>query len=312
MAKFDIVCFGSSTRDVFVQISQKHFGKKICFFPGAKIQVKSMGFFSGGGATNTAVGFSRLGLKAGVVSAVGNDDDGKSIRKELESEGVDCKNLFAEKQKPTSYSIILTGFGRDRVILNYAGASALLNHRKKINWKALDPDWFYVSSLHQKPALLKKVFSFARQKKIKVAFNPGMSELSLGLSGLKKMLSQTDILVLNEDEAKKLAGSTSVEKNLLVLGKHCGTVVVTNGEKKTLAFFGGKIFSCKPFNVQVLDTSGAGDAFASGFVAGIIKGKETKKALEWGTSNACSVIQFLGTKNVLLTERQIRKALKDK
>ena len=71
----------------------------------------------------------------------------------------------------------------------------------------------------------------------------------------------------------------------------------------------GKVFSAKPFNVKVVDTSGAGDAFGCGFVGALAKGHDAKTALKWGIANSNSVVQYLGTKNVLLTEREVKKFL---
>lgn len=306
----DVTCFGSATRDVFVQIDAGFFKKNLCFLPGSKISVLDMGFFSGGGATNTAVGFSRLGLKTGIVCSVGKDKDGQEIKKELEREKVGRANFFEEKQKRTSYSIILTGFGKDRVILNFAGATALLDENKKIHWQKAKAKWFFVSSLHGKGKMLKKIFAQAKKNKTKIAFNPGQKEIEMGFNWLKKYLGQTEILCLNAKEALSLTGKTSIKKNLALLALHAKRVVITDGKHKAFAQSGRKIFSIKPPKTKTVDSSGAGDAFNAGFVSAIIKEKDFHTALLWGAKNACSVVKFLGTKNKLLTEKEISKKTK--
>lgn len=307
MRSFSITCFGSSTRDVFVQVDQDYFKKNLCFLPGSKVDVLDMGSFSGGGATNTAVGFSRLGLDTAIVSAVGNDNEGEEIRKELAREKVDCTNLVTEKNKRTSYSAIITGFGKDRVILNYTGATAALEHEKKIKWDRINSDWLFVSSLHGKGELLKKIFAHAKKTGTRIGFNPGKKEIESGLLFLEKFFEQVAVLSLNAQEAFSLTGKTGMEKNLAALGKHCRTVVITDGKNKVHCMHQGKIFSAMPPNVSVVDTSGAGDAFNAGFVSAVAKGKNVKEALLWGNVNACSVVQYIGTKNILLSEKGIKK-----
>lgn len=299
-----ITCFGSSARDVFVNISPGYFGKRLCFEPGSKVPVNDIGFFSGGGATNTAVGFSRLGFKASIVSAVGKDLDGELVKKELKIEGVGTANL-AEEKKRTPYSVILTGFGKDRVILHYPGATALLGHSHEINWGKISSDWVYVSGLHQNDTrLLKKIFSHAKKTGAKIAWNPGQKEISMGMGKLAWFMGNTDVLLMNANEALSLTGKTSIEKNLALFSSHAKIAAITDGRNGAHACTRGKIFSAKPFNVKVADVTGAGDAFGCGFTFAVAKGKPLLQALDAGCANASSVVMFLGTKNKLLSEKE--------
>ena len=290
---------------MFVQLNPEYFRDNLCFEPGSKIPVNDIGFFSGGGATNTAIGFSRLGFKAAIVSAIGKDPDGELVKKELKNAHIDTANLVEEKKR-TPYSVILTGFGKDRVILHYSGASALLGHHHEINWGKISSDWIYVSGLHQENTLLlEKIFSHAKKIGAKIAWNPGQKELSLGMHGLSAFFGQTDILVLNSGEALSLTGKTSIEKNLALLSPHAKTVAITAGHSGAYASAEGEFFFAKPFNVKVADVTGAGDAFACAFVAGMAEGKSPVQALDAGCANASSVVMYLGAKNKLLSEKEI-------
>ncbi|MBI4045132.1 MAG: carbohydrate kinase family protein [Candidatus Diapherotrites archaeon] len=308
--KQSVTCFGSSTRDVFVRLSPGYFGGSLCFEQGSKVPISDIGFFSGGGATNTATGFSRLGFKASVVSAVGKDEDGRQVKKELQAERVGTANLVEEKKR-TPYSVIITGVGKDRVILHYSGSSALLGHSHEINWRKISPDWMYVSGLHQNDTrLLGKIFSHAKKTGAKIAWNPGQKEISTGMDKLAQFMDCTDVLIMNASEALSLTGKTSVEKNLALLCLHAGIVAITDGRNGAHACAGGKIFSAKPFNVKVVDVTGAGDAFGCGFVSAVAKGKNLAQALDAGCANASSVVMFLGTKNRLLSEREIHSFIR--
>lgn len=300
-----ITCFGSSTRDVFVQISPGYFGDNLCFEPGSKVPISDIGFFSGGGATNTSTGFSRLGFKASIVSAIGKDRDGRQVKGELKTENIDTANLVEEKKR-TPYSVILTGFGKDRVILHYSGASALLGHRHEINWGKISSDWLYVSGLHQNDTrMLQKIFLHAKKIGAKTAWNPSQKELSLGMEKLSSFIEKTGVLILNSSEALSLTGKTGIEKNLSLLSRSAKIVAITDGANGAYACAGGKFFSAKSFNVKVVDVTGAGDAFGCAFVAGIAEGKTIAQALDAGCANASSVVQFLGAKNKLLSEKEI-------
>src|SRR3989338_2988770 len=307
---FDVVSVGSATRDVFVRVHPKVFKGNICFLPGSKVEVEEVDYFSGGGATNSAVAFSRLGLKAAALCSLGKDLNAERILKELKKERVSTALVEFSKEKKTAYSVILTGFGRDRVILAYRGATAQLNDAKKIPWRKLEEmkaKWLYVSSLHAKIGVLRKLFLFAEKTKIRVAWNPGMVELKQGLEKLKPLLKKVDVLLLNKSEALTLTHNAGVERNLEKLNRFCAIVVITEGKHGVHASDGKFTYFKKPFKVKVLDNTGAGDAFNSAFVAALIRGKKVEEALGWGMANANSVIQYLGTKNILLTQSGIKK-----
>jgi len=304
---FDVISIGSATEDVFIQVPKKFFGKgEFCFRPGIKVEIEKMDYFTGGGATNTSVGFSRLGLRAAAFCAVGNDESAKEVIAKLREEKVGTQFVARVRGKNTPYSVILTGFGRDRVVLNYSGATALLSSAK-ISWKNLKARWFYVSSLHSKPVLLKKIVAHAKRTGAKLAVNPGQRELEAGFHGLKKIFGKVEVLMVNSEEALKLTGSADIQRNLKKLSGIGGIVVITDGKHGAHASKDGYVYSIKSFDVEPLDATGAGDAFGSGFTGAVIKGKSIENALLWGTSNANSVIQYLGTKNKLLRDGGMKK-----
>jgi len=159
----DIISIGSATADVFVHIPKVFTGKgTFVFRPGTKVDIEEMDYFTGGGATNTSVAFSRMGLKAGALCVVGADASGIKVMSVLRKEKVNTKLVHKMKGKNTSYSVILTGFGRDRVILNYCKATASLGEAK-INVGKLKAKWFYISSLHSEPILLKRIVEQAKK-----------------------------------------------------------------------------------------------------------------------------------------------------
>ncbi|MEK6957969.1 MAG: carbohydrate kinase family protein [archaeon] len=305
----DVISIGSAAQDVFVHIPQEYFAAKTCvFYPGSKIEIKDMDYFSGGGATNTSVAFSRMGLKAGILCALGDDKSASEILAELKREKVDARFIPRMKGMKTPYSVILTGFSRDRIILCYSATSGMLS-KAKIGWKNLRAKWFHISSLHSKPALLGKILGHAKKTGARISFNPGSEELKLGVQGLKRIVGKAGILFLNNEEALKLTGSADVHRNLKKLLELAEIVVITEGKHGSHATNGTSIFSAGIFPVKMIDVTGAGDAFASGFASAIIKGRGIEDALVYGTANASSIVTALGTKNILLSEKGIKKFL---
>jgi len=305
---FDIVCIGNATHDVFVELDQKKRGNCIVLPCGSKQEVKSIFHATGGGATNTAVAFAKLGLKTAILVAVGKDNSANSIISELRHEKVDPSLIVKMPNRNTAYSAIITGRGIDRIILSYGGATSHLSASTKINWAKLAKSrWFYVSSFHSKPGLLKKIFEFAAKKGISIAWNPGKSELKQGMKKLAPLIKKADILFLNTAEAEMLTGKKQTKQNMTKLQKLAKLVVVTAGKKGSFAFDGSRHYASKVHKIKVVDNTGAGDAFNSGFLTAILWGKSIKKGLELGTRNAEAILVAKGAKNNLLNKSRAKK-----
>jgi len=305
----DVITIGNATLDVFVHVHPRVFRGNICFLPGSKVEAEAVDFFTGGGAGNVAVGLSRLGLKTGIIAVLGSDQSSKIIVDELKGEKVSTALISFSKKNSTPYSVILTGFHRDRIVLTYSGAVKELATGKPIKFSRLDSKWLYVSSFHSPPNILKKIFSHAREKGIKTAYNPGTQELKSGRQKFSGIAKGIDVLLMNSSEALMLTGSADIGRNLHVLSEIAKIAVITDGPHGVHAADGNYMYFKNAFDVEVLDTTGAGDAFNAGFIAALIQGKPVEEAIDWGTANSNSVIQYLGTKNILLSKAGIKKFL---
>jgi ribokinase len=295
--KFDVVTFGSAVADVFVNtdIAEKH---GFMHYPvGEKILVKELRFDIGGAGTNTAVAFARLGFKTGCISELGGDENGRKIFDLLEKEKVRFLGKVVKKEL-TGYSIILDSKGGDRTILTYKGASdeISLSDVKKFRTK-----WLYLSSLLGKSfETQKKLALILKKRGAKIAFNP--SSYLIKKENLVSLLKITDILILNREEAQMLTGSkVNLLENLRKLGPKIS--VITDRDKMITCYDGHKRYFLIPNKVKVVERTGAGDAFASGFVAGQIAGKPIKYSLRLGLAESESVIRYFGAKNRLLRMR---------
>ncbi len=316
---YDVVALGSAVYDIFIFTDKKcteiirikhpnENTEHIAYPMGAKILIDNACFDIGGGATNSATAFSRLGLKTACIARIGNDIYGKQILQCITNERI--KYLGKPSNCHTDFSIILDSKGHDRTILTYKGASGYIpeNGLKNLNAK-----WIYVSSLTGKSfEAAKRIIRNEKMKGAKIAFNPSTYLARKGAGFLKGILSNCDILVLNKEEAM-LISRKETEKAMLKKLSQLGpdTVIITNGNEGAHAYHESSFYYAHPHkNTKVIETTGAGDAFASSFVAGLIKKKDITFALQLAITNAESVISHFGAHNKLLTMKEAEAIMK--
>lgn len=298
--KFDVVSFGSAVMDVFVgtDVSEK---KNFISYPvGGKILIKDLKFDVGGGGTNTAVAFSRLGLKTGCICEFGKDENGRRILELLKKEKVKFLGKSVEGEL-TGYSVILDSKGGDRTILTYKGANDEITLSDIARFKT---KWLYFSSLMENSFETQKKLAETMKNKrgTKIAYNPSIYQIQN--MNLKLLLKITDVLVLNKEEAEMLLEKNGKKEKDALKGLHeltGGIVVITDKDKLISCYDGKKKYFLIPHkNIKVVERTGAGDAFASGFVAGMVVGRGIKECLKIGLRESESVIRYFGAKNNLV------------
>lgn len=304
--------------DVFIETYEKHLkikttknNKEFIALPfGSKVLIKDTHHHTGGGGTNSAITFSNLGLKTGFIGYVGKDHNGKHIKKELKENKI--KFLGKEIGK-TGYSVIIDSDG-DRTILTYKGTNEDVEYSNK-ELKKFRAKYYYITSMTGKGFdFSKKLIDFATNFNAKVCFNPSSYLAKKGLSELRAVLKNTYCLILNSDEAELLTKKKGILKNLSILQTKIvfdGVVVITAGAKGAYAIHNNKKYFVSAKKVNVKETTGAGDAFGSGFFAGLIKGKSIKFSLKMGINNSEKVITEFGAKNGLPGKELISLASKD-
>jgi ribokinase len=303
--RFDVVSFGSAVVDVFVGTDVAEKKGFMNYKVGEKILIKDLKFDVGGAGTNTSVAFARLGLKAGCISELGNDENGRRILSLLGKERVRYLGKIVEGEL-SGYSVVLDSKGGDRTILTYKGANdkITINDIRKFKTK-----WLYMSSLLGKSFETQEALAFKlKAKGAKIAFNP--SSYQIKNLNLTKLLKLIDILILNKEEAEMLVKKNYPKEKDTLRGLYAltkGIVVITDKDKLISCYDGKERYSLVPHkNIKVVERTGAGDAFASGFVAGQIANKSIQESLELGLKESESVIQYFGAKNNLL-RMNIRK-----
>ncbi|MCD4771065.1 carbohydrate kinase family protein [archaeon] len=303
MAKLDIVTFGSGVIDVFASTSIPEKKGKLDLEIGSKYLIDNLRTDVGGGGTNVAVAFARFGFKTGCVCGVGKDANGREVLGCLKKEKI--KFLGKIGGGKTGYSVIVDSKKNNRTILTFKGES---NEVGGNSIKRFGSKWLYFSSLLGK--------SFVAQRRlaakmvgggVKLAFNP--SSYSIERQNIGGLLRLSYVLVLNKEEAVSLAKRYYKSRKKLGLLEKLHSlgpkvVVVTDKNKAVRCFDGKKGYSVVPNkSKKVVERTGAGDAFAAGFVAGMIRGFEISKCLELGIEESEAVLGHFGAKNNLIRRK---------
>lgn len=310
MSQYDCISVGSATVDIILKsksfkiVKDKNFetGSAICEMYGTKVDVDNFFSGSGGGATNTSCSLSNFGLKVSCVAGVGMDSFSEVVIDDLNRYFVDISNISFSKEHKTSLSVVLTADGGGRTALAYrSDCSALsLEKLKKVNF---DTRWVYVSNLGSNCQNACDVIDYFKSKGIKIMWNPGSKELE----NIKvSVLDGVDIFSVNLEEAAVLSKKKMTEvKEILkyfVLHVKAKYSLITMGEKGAICISKDGIFHIGTIKVTVDNTIGAGDAFGSGFLYGIITNMSVEEALEYAIKNSVSVIQKTGAKEGFLTD----------
>lgn len=345
-----ILTIGSAMQDIFtkydsVETLHLHTTQEdmsyVCMRAGRKIEIQNLMYYCGGGATNSAVSFTRLGFDVSIFCKVGIDQAGDFIIKTLQAEHVATSTILTTNSAPTGNSFIIPGPQGNSAVLVYRGANTHITPEELPESVIAQTDQLYITSLSGPTApLLIPITKLAKKYNKSVAANPGTSQLHAGAEYLKEALSGIDTLILNSYEAELLMTSLVVklppltvenknDKDLPELLKkplgsattcftlqqffktvhECGPkiIVVTNGAEGVYACDQHDIYFHPSIKIDIVSSIGAGDAFGSCFVAQLNNNTTIEDALRAGVINSASVIQHLGTQTGLLTQNEVEK-----
>ncbi len=315
---FDLITIGDSVIDMFIPLTDVQVklddGKKLlCLRYGDKIPVGNSIVMVAGNAANNAVGSARLKLKTAIYVNVGNDHDGVRIKDKLKDEGVDTRYVVKNENLPSNHHVVLT-FKGERTILIY--------HQP---WKYQLPElesskWVYLTSMSPTFAdsnILNQLTSYLERSSAKLLYNPGTFQINYGIKKNPRLLSLTEVLIVNLEEAKKILGHDEGEKipvkELLEKIADLGPkmVVITDGGNGSYGFDGDKYYNLGIFPAQLVEMTGSGDAYATGALAGLFHGKDLEEAMRWGAANGASVVEQIGPQAGLLTYNKMLEKLKE-
>lgn len=320
--KYDVITIGETTVDAFMaigdgtgkyRVDEEH--KDFCIRPGQKIDVDRYDFCMGGNATNVAVGLSRLGVKTGLCSEIGDDEFSIKIRNWLARENIE-RLLVRQVSGPSSFAVIIN-FQGDRTIFVQD-----VHRDHEFDFSEVTTPFVYLTSLgNEWEEPYKKALEFVDSCSAVLAFNPGSRQVKSGKEGVKDVLAKTTYLFVNKEEAEVILTGVQTNKNdkayvmellsdLQQLGPKI--VIITDGIRGSYVMDDKGDYYWHGSGTGIsIERTGAGDSYASGFLGAIISGLSLQQAMEWGTLNATAVVSKVGAQAGLLTKEEMEGMMDD-
>lgn len=318
--EFDFISIGDIVTDAFIRIQKASVyydddarEEKICLTNGSKIPYEFAKVIAGvGNSPNAAVSATRLGLKAALVTNLGDDDNGKEIMQALERNNIDRSFVRIHEGKVSNYHYVLWHKAERTILIKHEEYEYVLPDMG-------NPRWLYFSSVGENSMdYHHAIADFARNHpNTKLAFQPGTFQIKLGYETLRDIYEMTEVFFCNKEEAQLILKSQ--EDNTAVLAKMMTErgpkiAVVTDGANGAFVFDGTTAWFMPiyPDPAPPLERTGAGDSFSSTFTSALALGKSPDEALMWGPINSMNVVQHIGAQEGLLSREQLEQYLANK
>lgn len=284
----DLVSVGAVNADLLIYTRE---------FPkaGQEIAVEKVELHGGGSGANVAVGLSRLGKKTGFVGKVGTDYFGRFLINEFEKENVDISNLKIEEGN-SGLVIGIVDRNAERTLLVNEGLQSTLSKKDIPKDYIQSAKFLFIHSVIGEDVIepLEIATKYAAEAGVKVLFDPGFIFAEMGIERFRKILENTSILKLNEEETKVFTSSQNIEDSFKVINDYGPQFIIsTLGKEGCIVNFENEITKISvPIDLQAIDTTGAGDAFSAALVSSLIDGQSYREACKF----ACMVGRVSTTK----------------
>lgn len=287
--KLDVIGFGALNLDRLFQVNQ-------IACKDEEGYIENLQESCGGSAANTIIGLSRLGMETGFIGKIGGDREGETLLENLNNEDVNTEGIIQGSK------------GRSGTVHGYVdrkGQRALyvdpgvndqiniqeINMKYVSNTKLLHFTSFVGESIKAQEALLEIL-----PDQVMVSLDPGMIYANKGIKSMERILQRTDILLINQMELDLLLPSLKSQEDKIktILNYGIKILIIKQGKKGCLVTDGPKTYLLDSYKVDCQDTTGAGDAFNSGFIYGFLEGKSIKESAMIGNFVASCCVQELG------------------
>lgn len=314
---YDIISIGDATLDTFIDLKTakvicppKNGGRcLLCLDYAEKTPIYSLIKKVAGNAANNAVGSARLGMKAAFWTIIGEDDTGRMVTATMKKEGVSTRFVQVAKGTESNFT----------VVLNYQGERTQLVYRQPRDYKLPQLNhtkWIYLTAMGTEYHLMvDELIKFINQRNILLAYNPGIEQITCNIRSCHELFKFTHVLFVNKQEAQTIIGRNhSNIKTLLSKLRKMGPeiVVVTDGKNGSYVYDGNDYHSLGIWPAKLVEMTGAGDSYATAFVAALFYHKSIEEAMKWGSINSASVIGKVGPQDGLLKLAEMEKLVKTK
>lgn len=261
----------------------------------------------GGKGQNQAIQMARLGAEVSMIGAVGSDGEGKELIDGLKQENIDTRGMIVKEGPSGTASIYVNSVGQNNIVV-YPGANFKLTKEDIDSKLDILKDADICVMQNEIPLdVIYHVLELCREMGITMIHNPAPAVKDFD----KKYLSLIDYFVPNETEMELILNreiDSNVEdmaREVLELG--CRNVIVTLGSKGSLLVNEEKVHAQKAMLVKAVDTTAAGDSFIGGFVAGLARGFDLERAMEYGTLSSALTVTSPGAVDALPYKKDVEE-----
>lgn len=311
--KLDVICVGAAIVDIPLQpVSRDIFDIESC-------PLQQISMTIGGDAINEATVMSRLGHKIGLMSMVGKDAVGNFIVEHCEKNGIDYSGVRMKEGVDTSINVgLVTADGERTFVTNRNGSLWKMTIDDVDLDRIPEARILSLASIFNNPLLdckaLVKIFKVAKANDMIICADMIKARLGETLDDIKEALSYVDYFFPNYDEACMMTGKTELEEVANVF-MDCGIrhVVIKTGKKGCyIKSQDGSVLEVPAMKgITAIDTIGAGDNFASGFITAILEGKTLKECAEFANVTASISVQSIGATTGVQNREQVEERLKE-
>ena len=310
------ISIGTATVDYIIPVSDKGKKETLTFEKGRKYEIQAPAMRAGGGALNAAVTFTRGGHETSLISEWGADAAGSFLEQRMRAEKIIPRIIISQKQ-PTSYSFIFVSPDGERTVFTSRGALRVFSAFDVLAREINGAQWAYIATGSWPVRILTRLMRVLKRQHILIAISPSAHLLAHGKKAVAPVLAFGDAVIMNRDEATLLTGAEKKTKKIFseLDALVRGIAIMTDGKNGAFVSDGKRVFSGPAFRANIIDETGAGDAFGSGFVAGLAESSalcakglcsedEIVYALRRGAANAASVIEHWGATEGILTKKE--------
>lgn len=280
--------------------------------PGELVTTARMDLTIGGCAANVATDLAKLGLSVGVVGCVGDDVFGRFVRESLEYGGVNCEYLMRSADRDTSGTLVINTRGADRRFIHSIGANAEFTGRELTPDLLSNARVLYLGGYCLYDELsaqnVAAAFRAARAAGVTTLLDVVIPRPGEYLSRLEAVLPWTDVFLPNDDEGRLILGvQDPVRQAAEFRGAGAKAVVVTRGAQGAVLVTEDVTLQAGSYAVDFVDGTGAGDAFAAGFLYGLLNEAELADCLRYGSALGASCVRTRGATTGVLSVDGLRQ-----
>lgn len=286
-----------------MQLVNKEMAAQVYVKAGKKGSVRA----SGGSAANTIHALASLGIKTGFIGKVGRDEWGNFFKNDMEISNI--TTLLLESDSESGRAMALISPDSERTFATFLGAAVELNAQDLVEDSFIGYHYFHIEGyLVQNRELIEEALKLAHKNGLKISLDlASFNIVEENLDFLHSMVSKyVDILFANKEEAKSFTGGLEGEEALNWMSELSEIVILKQGVQGSMIKHNNQITKVSPVRVNALDTTGAGDLYAAGFIYGLLHDVPLHKCGEIGSYLSAKIIEVIGPKMDIQTWEEVQ------